>query len=92
MGDKKAKEIDWDNVNLYTSIVLANEDMTITFRNVDAAFIRLLIEDRTKILKEVVYNKWYMSGIYDNIVFFGEYFKIVSISKKKVDLVKIEMG
>lgn len=76
-----------DDLLLYTDVTFKNDDMTVILKNVDLEML-CNFDDKVSILQDILYGKWYMSGLYDMVDILGYNFTIVSKTKTKVEMVR----
>lgn len=80
----KSKIQNWNDVDIYTTITFSNDDITVIFKNIDwNMFVGI---EKEELLKDVVYKFWWKYGLYENIEIKGRLFKMISKTKRKVEL------
>lgn len=77
------EEVDY-KLTINTTFILDN-DVELTIKNIKVDTLNNLNKDS---IVELMYLKWYMYGIYDEILINNEKYIIVGKTKKKVELVR----
>lgn len=80
------KDIDIDEIEIYTTLTFTNDDVTIIIRNISLEELNLFI-DKEKVIS-MMYDMWFMYGLYQkvNIEEIGINVTILSRTKKKIEL------
>lgn len=83
MGKKK---IDFEEVEVYTTLTFTNDDITIIIKNLALEDLPLFA-DKEKVVS-IMYEMWFMYGVYQHVEIeeFGLTVTILSRTKKKIEL------
>lgn len=79
------KEINYDEIPLYTTLIFIFDDITVTIKNLNIDELSLFT-DKAEILDQFINIQWYMYGLYDDLLAFGLNCTILAKTKKKIDL------
>ena len=83
MGKNNKKNI--DEVEIYTTLVFSNDDITITIKNVSLSMLELFTDKET-IVRKFMYKMWFMHGVYEVVNVIGVDFVILTRTKKNIEL------
>lgn len=83
MGRNNKKKI--DEVEVYTTLIFSNDDITITIKNVSLSMLELFT-DKEVIIRQFMYKMWFMHGIYEVVNIIGVDFIILKRTKRNIEL------
>lgn len=84
MGKNSLEEV---NLIINTSFLI-DEEMEITFKNINIETLNKI--NKTKLIQNLMIDiKWYMFGMYDKITIDDIEYVIISKTKKKIELVRM---
>lgn len=74
-----------NEVEVYTTLMFSNDDITITIKNVSLSMLELFMDKET-IIRKFMYKMWFMHGVYEVVNIIGVDFIILKRTKKNIEL------